>query len=91
MPSSAIAATAAGLIWSVGAAVPAERTSMRSQARWVSSAVGIQRGAQPLLRLAVGAGQFVEFAVQGRDGAVPFTDGGFQFGDLGVFGGQPGP
>ncbi|VBA38267.1 hypothetical protein LAUMK13_02037 [Mycobacterium innocens] len=40
MPSSAMAATATGLIWSAGS-VPAERTSMRSPARWVSSAAAI--------------------------------------------------
>src|ERR1700758_5110976 len=40
MPSSAIAATAAGLICSAGS-VPAQRTSMRSRARCVSSAAAI--------------------------------------------------
>jgi hypothetical protein len=40
IPSSAIATTAAGLIWSAGS-VPAERTSMRSPARWLSSPAAI--------------------------------------------------
>src|SRR5271168_1315072 len=39
-PSSAMAATATGLIWSAGS-VPAERTSMRSPARWASSPAAI--------------------------------------------------
>jgi hypothetical protein len=34
--------------------------------------------------------EFVEPAVQDRDGAVPVAQSGFQLGDLGVFGGQPG-
>lgn len=35
--------------------------------------------------------QFVEFAVQDRDGVVTVAQRGFQFGDLDFFGGQPGP
>ena len=40
MPTSAIASTAAGLTWSPGLE-PAERTSTRSPARWVSQAAAI--------------------------------------------------
>ena len=36
------------------------------------------------------AGSF-EGAVQGGDSAVAFAQGCFELGDLGVFGGQPGP
>jgi hypothetical protein len=39
-----------------------------------------------LVRLAGGVVEFVEFAVLDCDDLVPFMDGGFQFGDLGVFG-----
>ena len=40
MPTSAMASTAAGLTWSPGSE-PAERTSTRSPARWVSQAAAI--------------------------------------------------
>ena len=34
--------------------------------------------------------KFIKLAVQDGDGAIAFAERGFEFGDLGVFGGEPG-